>query len=108
MKFASSVAGSLLLFAMACTPRPDSIAPVSMTGAFDHLSCSMAKEKLTTERLNLAALERKQNNAATADAVGVFLLLVPVSKVTGGDVAGELGASKGAVLALEQRVDRCS
>lgn len=55
----------------------------------------------------LASLEQKQNGAATGDAIGVFLLMVPVSKLTGGDVAGELGASKGKVLALEQRVSRC-
>jgi hypothetical protein len=78
-----------------------------MTGAFDHLSCSKAKEQLGSERVKLAALEKRQNSAATADAVGVFLVLVPVSKLTGGDVAGEVGASKGAVLALEQRVARC-
>jgi hypothetical protein len=107
MKFTSLAAGSLLIFTMACTPRPDSIAPVSMTGAFDHLSCSKAKEQLGSERVKLASLEKRQNSAATADAVGVFLVLVPVSKLTGGDVAGEVGASKGAVLALEQRVARC-
>jgi hypothetical protein len=109
MKFTSSLAaGALLVVATACTPRPDSIAPVSMTGAFDHLSCSSAQEQLNSERVKLAGLEQQQNNAATADAVGVFLVLIPVSKLTGGDVAGEVGASKGAVLALEQRVARCS
>lgn len=93
--------------ASACTPRAAAVAPVSMTGAFDHLSCSQANNQLATERVNLAALEKKQNGAATGDAIGVFLVLVPVSKLTGGDVAGELGASKGKVLALEQRVARC-
>jgi hypothetical protein len=101
-------AGTLLVFAMACTPRPDSIAPVSMTGAFDHLSCSAAQNQLNSERVKLAGLEQQQNNAATADAIGVFLVLVPISKLTGGDVAGEIGTSKGTVISLEQRVSRCS
>lgn len=97
----------LLVVAAACTPRPDSIAPVSMTGAYDNMSCNQAVNELNAERPRLVELERQQNAAATADAVGVFLVLVPVSKLTGGDRAGSIGASKGKVLALEQRVSRC-
>ena len=97
----------LLLATSACTPRADSIAPVSMTGAFEHLSCSQAKSQMDAERVKLADLEKKQNSAATGDAIGVFLILVPVSKLTGGDVAGEVATSKGKVLALEQRLARC-
>jgi hypothetical protein len=102
------VAAALLVSTAACSPRPDAIAPVSMTGAFDHLSCSKAKSQLDSERVKLAGLEKRQNSAATGDAIGVFLVLVPVSKLTGGDVAGEVGTSKGTVIALEQRVARCS
>jgi hypothetical protein len=101
------ILAAILVAASACTPRANAVAPVSMTGAFDHLSCSKAKTQLDAERAKLASLEQKQNGAATGDAIGVFLLLVPVSKLTGGDVAGELGTSKGTVLALEQRVSRC-
>lgn len=93
--------------AVACTPRADSIPPVSMTGAFDSMSCNKATTALNDERSSLARLEQRQNSAATADAVGVFLVLVPISKLTGGDLAGEVGTSKGKVLALEQRVSRC-
>ncbi|MDE2634116.1 MAG: hypothetical protein OSA82_13490 [Paracoccaceae bacterium] len=107
MKLSTVLAGSILVLASACTPRPGSIAPIAMTGAFDHLSCSKARNELNSERVKLAALEQKQNGAATADAIGVFLVLVPVSKLTGGDNAGEIGTSKGAVLALEQRIARC-
>lgn len=106
LKFVAAAA--LVLTTAACTPRADSIAPVSMTGAFDTMSCSKAKTDLASERTKLAALEKKQNNAATGDAIGVFLVLIPVSKLTGGDVAGEVGTSKGKVLALEQRVARCN
>jgi hypothetical protein len=101
------IATAILLLASACSPRPDAIAPVSMTGAFDGMSCSAAKNDLASERVKLAALEKRQNSAATGDAIGVFLVLVPVSKLTGGDVAGEVGTSKGKVIALEQRVSRC-
>ena len=97
-----------LVATVACTPRPDSIAPVSMTGAFDDVSCRDANTQLTAERQKLIELEKQQNSAATADAVGVFLVLIPVSKLTGGDKAGEVGTSKGKVLALEQRLSTCS
>jgi hypothetical protein len=78
-----------------------------MTGAYDYLSCSKAEKELSSARVKLASIEKKQDSAATADAVGVFLVLVPVSKLTGGDNAGEVGTAKGSVLALEQRVARC-
>lgn len=107
MKLVSLLAGTIIVLTTACTPRAGSIAPVSMTGAFDHLSCSKARNELNSERTKLATLEKKQNGAATADAIGVFLVLVPVSKITGGDNAGEVGTSKGTVLALEQRIARC-
>ena len=95
------------MFTMACTPRAASISPVSMTGAYDYLSCSKAEKELSSQKIELASLEEKQNSAATADAIGVFLVLIPVSKLTGGDNAGELGTKKGSVLALEQRLARC-
>ena len=101
------MASCLLVLTAACSPRPDAIAPVSMTGAFDKMSCSQAKNYLASERVKLAALEKQQNSAATGDAIGVFLVLVPVSKLTGGDVAGQVGTSKGTVIALEQRIARC-
>jgi len=107
MKFKAITASILLITSAACTPRPESIAPVSMTGAFDHLSCSAARKQLDNERAALVSLEKKQNAAATADAIGVFLVLIPVSKLSGGDSAGEVGSAKGKVLALEQRVSRC-
>ncbi len=97
----------LIALSAACTPRPDSIAPVPMTGAFSSMGCSQAAATLATERQTLAALEAEQNRAATADAVGVFFVLVPVSKLTGGDKAGEVGTSKGKVLALEDRLGAC-
>ena len=108
MYIENSILAALIVAASACTPRASAVAPVSMTGAFDNLSCSKAKTQLNAERAKLASLEQRQNSAATGDAIGVFLILVPVSKLTGGDVAGELGTSKGTVLALEQRVSSCN
>ncbi|ARC87192.1 hypothetical protein [Rhodovulum sp. MB263] len=52
-------------------------------------------------------LSRRQSGAATADAVGVFLILVLMSTVAGGDKSGKLAAAKGRKLALEARLEGC-
>jgi len=103
----TTLALALILTAAACAKSPDSIVPVAMGGAFDGLSCGAASEMLAAEQTTLAALEQRQRNAVTADAIGVFLILVPVSSLTGNDVTGEIAASKGKILALESRLARC-
>ncbi|MEJ6404931.1 hypothetical protein [Yoonia sp. 2307UL14-13] len=95
------------LIVSACAKRPDAIAPVSMGNAFSGLSCNQAQTMLATERSNLAALSAEQNSAATGDAVGVFLLGLPIGSATGGDKEGAIAASKGKVIALENRLLSC-
>lgn len=55
--------------------------------------------------IKLNAANKKQNNAQAADAIGVFLVLIPVSKLTG-DAEGEIGQLKGENLALERALAR--
>lgn len=101
-----SAFGALALTA-ACAPGPDSIAPVPMGNAFQQMSCTQASQILAQERANLASLSEMQRGNATGDAISVFLVGVPQSAVTGKNRAGEIGASKGKVLALEQRIMSC-
>lgn len=91
----------------ACAPRPDAIAPVSMGSAFSSYDCRAAAADLRTERQNLETLSQAQRNAATGDAIGVFLIGVPTSSLTGGNKAGDIGAAKGKIIALEARVQAC-
>lgn len=91
----------------ACAPRPDAIAPVSMGSAFSSYDCRAAAADLRTERQNLDTLSQAQRNAATGDAIGVFLIGVPTSSLTGGNKAGDIGAAKGKIIALEARVSAC-
>src|SRR5690606_25017474 len=91
----------------ACAKSPDSIAPVSMGNAFAGVSCQQAAQSLNTERQSLAALEAKQRSAVAGDAISVFLIGVPVSSLTGGDVGGEIGAAKGKIMSLEARLSSC-
>lgn len=96
-----------LPFVAACAQSPASIAPVSMGNAYAGVACQQARADLAAERQQLAALEGKQKGAVAGDAIGVFLIGVPVSSLTGGDVSGHIATSKGKVLALEARVASC-
>lgn len=74
---------------------------------YDGMSCAKARKTLIYVNAEIQELSRRQSGAATADAIGVFLTLVPVSTVTGGDRAGRIAAAKGRKLALEARLESC-
>ncbi|EBU8131900.1 hypothetical protein BZU93_28970 [Salmonella enterica subsp. enterica] len=85
-----------------CAKRPDAIVPVDIPmAAYSGGDCKQLASDLIKERNNLAALSKQQSSAATGDAVGVFLLGVPMSSTFGGDKEGEVAVSKGKVNAIE-------
>lgn len=97
-----AVVGAALTLA-ACAKRPDAIAPAAIPmAAYTNLSCAELARAQASEAATLARLSDDQNSAATGDAVGVFLIGVPVSSVVGGDKAGDLAASKSKVEAIKQ------
>lgn len=97
----------LALTISACAQSPDAIAPVSMTGAYDGVTCKMASSLLLQERSALVALSAAQKKAVSGDAFGVFLIGVPVSSLNGKDKEGAIATSKGKILALESRLLTC-
>ena len=102
---AATAAAGLCLTMSACASRANSIAPVSVSATeYATLTCAETRYELAEARKRENALTRRQNNAATYDAAGVFLLLVPVGSVFGSDVSGELAQTKGEVNALERAV----
>jgi hypothetical protein len=99
------VAGITLLSLSACAGRANSVAPVAVSATeYSGLSCEQTNAELRAARERESALTRRQNNAATADAAGVFLVLLPLGSVFGADVSGELAEAKGEVNALERAV----
>ena len=89
-----------------CASRANSVAPASVSAVeYANMSCEETTGALSDARERENALTRKQNNAATADTASVFLVLLPLGSVFGGDVAGELAEAKGEVGALERAVD---
>lgn len=98
-----------LLALSACAPGPNAIAPVpAPAGVYDRLSCSQARAQRQAIQAGVTQLETEQRAAATGDAIGVFLVLVPVSTITGGNKAGLLGTEKGKLQAIDARLMNCT
>ena len=86
-----------------CASRPGAIAPANVSSSeYAGLECQQARDLLASKRIDLAESERQQSRAATGDAVGVFLLLLPVGSLVGSDNEGAVAQNKGEVIALER------
>ncbi|MDI6025605.1 hypothetical protein QBK99_05230 [Corticibacterium sp. UT-5YL-CI-8] len=89
----------------ACAKRPDAIVPVDIPmAAYGNLDCAGLAQELIKERNALTSLSKQQHEAATGDAVGVFLVGVPMSSTLGGDKEGQVAVSKGKVNAMESSI----
>lgn len=91
----------------ACASAPESIAPVPMFGAFDNMGCQTAADELAATRATLAAAEQAQRDTVGADALGVFLLGLPLGSLSGGDREAQIAVERGRVLALDARLRGC-
>lgn len=98
---------SMVALMAACAQTPGSIEPADVGNPYARVSCAQAKSGLATETAKLDALIQKQKGAVAGDAIGVFLIGVPVSSLAGKDVADEIAISKGKILSLESRVANC-
>lgn len=98
---ACAAMGALAL--SACASRASSVAPMAISASdYAALSCEETIEALALARETERSLTRRQNNAATADAASVFLVLLPLGSVFGADVEGELSQAKGEARALQR------
>ncbi len=70
---------AMALLTVGCAGRASSIAPVAIASTdYSNMSCPASREALVAARAREAALTRKQNNAALADAASVALLFLPL------------------------------
>jgi hypothetical protein len=98
-----SLAAALAL--TACAKRPDAIVPADIPmAAYTNYSCEHLAHEMVQEQANLAAVSKQQRDAATGDAVGVFLIGVPMSSTSGGDKEGQLAVAKGKVQAIDSAI----
>jgi hypothetical protein len=85
-----------------CAKRPDAIVPADIPmQAYTNYSCEQLAQEMVKEQTALAAVSKQQNDAASGDAFGVFLLGVPVSSTFGGDKEGQVSVAKGKVQAIQ-------
>lgn len=85
----------------ACATRPDSIhADFVSHERFVQLDCRTLASRKTDAVLNLQSLSQKQDDKANGDALGVFLIGVPISKLSG-DYEAAIARSKGEIEAIE-------
>jgi len=92
----------LVLTVAACAKQPDQISAVDI-GPNPYLrhSCkNLAQEKLALEQ-NLANLSAAQKNAASGDTMGVILLGLPLSSMSGNDKETAIAVTKGKLQAVE-------
>lgn len=105
MKIKICAAVALTVGMFGCAKRPDAIVPVDIPmAAYSNLDCSGLAQEQIKEQATLASLSKQQNQAATGDAVGVFLIGVPASSTFGGDKEGQVAVSKGKVNAIESAI----
>ncbi|MEP1206670.1 MAG: hypothetical protein ABJM29_07815 [Rhizobiaceae bacterium] len=105
LKPASTAVVVAVLTAIGCAKRPNAIAPATVpVSAYRNLNCQALTAELSREQAHLKALSKTQHRAATADAIGVFLVLIPAGSVTGNDNEGEIAESKGKVLSIQSEV----
>lgn len=100
------LAATLML--AACAKSPDSIAPAYVSGLqYQSLDCKQLA--LEDDRVSQALVRasKQQENARTNDTVGVLLIGLPVSSMSGDNIAPEIARLKGEQDALRrQRLDK--
>ena len=84
-----------------CANRPESIraSHVSFERYID-LNCTALVTKMTDTQAELTKYSKMQDSKANGDAVGVFFLGIPFSKMSG-DHEGDIARLKGEVEAVE-------
>jgi len=89
----------------ACAKAPESIAPSYVSEVpYQGYTC----EQLGQERARLeqayTTTAQAQNDARTGDAWGVFLIGMPTSSLSGGNVAAEVASVKGQMTAVDKTI----
>jgi len=103
------LASALLCLLTACANRPESIRASHVSHEkYMHDDCTQLATKMSDARAELAKVSEMQDSKATGDAWGVFLILVPVSKLTG-DHEADVAKWKGEVEAIDtaQVIKKC-
>ena len=95
----------ILLMVSACAKEADEVSAVEAPrDAYSTLSCSDLKNEKILLSQKVENLSAEQNSAASNDALGVFLLGLPLASMSGGDKEAELASAKGQLQAIDRRI----
>lgn len=99
--------GAAAVFLSACAKQPEDI-PAADIGdqGYARYSCKQLYLKKVDLSQKLANLSAAQKNAASGDAMGVFLLGLPVSSMSGNDKETAIAVAKGHIQAIERQQAR--
>lgn len=102
-KFVAALAAVSTL--AACAKAPESIAPsyVSEIPYQSYTCAQLGQEKARLEQA-YTVTAKAQNDARTGDAWGVFLIGMPTSSLSGGNVAAEVASLKGQMVAVDKTI----
>jgi len=88
---------SICLFLTSCTTRPENI-PASYVSheIYENKTCSQLSTAMIDAQAELTRVEKKQNTKSNVDVLTVFLIIVPISQLSGAYDA-EVAKQKGVV-----------
>lgn len=90
-----------------CAKKPENIAAVDVgANAYSSYSCRQLSETKLKYNQALANLSAQQRNAATGDALGVFLLGLPLASMSGSDQETQIAVTKGHIQTIELEESR--
>lgn len=95
-----SLCATLALAACATPPAKVEALEVS-TAQYSGMNCRQLREVQSTWDKNVVTLSEQQQNARTGDTIGVILIGIPASSLSGGDVEIKLAEAKGHAKAVQ-------
>ena len=97
MNFRIGMACACLLVSLGgCAKSPESIAPAYVSPLqYSQLDCKQLSQESARIEQALSQVSEQQRNARTNDTVGVILLGLPVSSLSGGNVSDQVAKVKG-------------
>jgi hypothetical protein len=110
MKKTVLIIGAVLTMA-ACSERPEDIAAADIgQGAYAPLNCQQLADRRFSFQQELDELSQSQRRARTGDTVGVVLLGLPLSRMSGNDRETQIAVTRGHLREIdrERQAKRCT
>jgi hypothetical protein len=86
-----------------CAKSPESIAPAYVSEvSYQNWTCNQLVEETSRVSAALAQASGQQENARTTDTVGVLLIGLPVSSLSGDNIAPQIAQLKGQTEAIHR------